>query len=186
MGYRDTGLAMSVRVHALDRELGDTRVRAELAERAHAELLEKLERLRGGVAETDDLDELGLLRWRRSLLGLAVAGVVAAGFGAALFAAAYFPDPYLSWQGVLNAAWIVRNGVGATGLLGAATIVAAASPWFVLPWLGARGLQRRRRWGWISAVVACALWFPTPLILVSVYSLSRLFRASTLRVFFHR
>ena len=186
MGYRDTGLAMSVRVHALDRELDETRVRAESAERAHAEALEKLERLRGGVAEADDLDELGLLRWRRALLVLTGAGFVGAALGAILFATAYFPDPQLSWQGVRNAAWIVRNGVGATGLLGAAAIIAVAAPWFVLPWMGARGLRRRRRWGWLTSVVACVIWLPTPMVLVSTYSLSRLFRGSTLRVFFHR
>lgn len=186
MGYRDTGLALRLRVDALDRELGATRARAESAERAHAETLEKLERVREGVAEQDDLDELGLVRWRRALLVLTGVGVLGSTMGAIAFAAAYFPEPWLCWQGVRNAAWIVRNGVGATGLLGASAIVAVSAPWFVLPWIGARGLQRRRRWGWLTSVIACVLWLPTPLILVSAYSLSRLFRASTLRVFFAR
>lgn len=186
MGYRDAGLALHLRVDALDRELDGVRSRAEAAERAHAETLERLERLREGVAESDDLDELGLLRWRPALLVLAGVGIAASLVGAILFATAYFPEPHPTWQGVRNAAWIVRNGVGATGLLGAAAIIALGAPWFVLPWVGARGLERRRRWGWLTSVIASVLWLPTPLIFVSAYSLSRLFRASTLRVFFHR
>lgn len=186
MGYRDTGLALHLRVDALDRELEQERSRAAAAERARAEALEKLERLRDGVSEDDDLDELGLLRWRRSLLLLTGVGILGSVVGAILFATAYFPEPHLSWQGVRNAAWIVRHGVGATGLLGAAAILALGAPWFVLPWVGARGLQRRRRWGWLTSVVACVLWLPTPLIFVSVYSLARLFAGSTMRVFFHR
>ncbi len=186
MGYRDTGLALHLRVDALDRELDRERSRAEAAERARAEMAERLERLRDGVAEDDDLDELGLLRWQRALLVLTGVGILGSVVGAILFATAYFPEPHLTWQGVRNAAWIVRHGVGTTGLLGATAILALSAPWFVLPWVGARGLQKRRRSGWLVSVVACVLWLPTPLIFVSVYSLSRLFRASTLRVFFHR
>ena len=184
MGYRDTGLALHLRADALDRELDEVRLRAEAAELAHARTLEKLERLREGVAESDDLDDHGMLRWRRALSVLSVAGIVGSLVGGFLFATAYFPEPNISWQGVRNAAWIIRSGVGATGLLGAAAIFALGAPWFVLPWIGARGLKRRRRWGWLTSVIACVLWLPTPLILVSAYSLSRLFRASTLRVFF--
>jgi hypothetical protein len=186
MGYRDDGLALHLRVNALDRELEQERSRAEAAERARAEMLETLERLRDGVAEDDDLDEIGLLRWRRALLALTGVGIVGSVVGAILFATAYFPEPHLTWQGLRNAAWIVRHGVGATGLLGAVAILALGTPWFVLPWVGSRGLLRRRRWGWLTSVVACVLWLPTPLIFVSVYSLSRLFSASTMRVFFHR
>lgn len=186
MGYRDTGLALQLRTEALDRALECARLRADEAERAHADTLEKLERLREGVAESDELDELGLLRWRRALLVLTGVGIVASLTGGILFATAYFPEPYLSWQGVRNAAWIVRNGVGATGLLGASAIIALGAPWFILPYVGARGLVQRRRWGWLTAVIASVLWLPTPLFLVSVYSLSRLFRGSTLRVFFAR
>ncbi len=185
MGYRDTGLALHLRVDSLDRELERTRARAEAAERARAQVEERLARLQDGVAETDDLDELGLRRWGRALRGLALAGILGALIGAIVFAAAYFPEPHLSLQGIRNLAWIVRNGVGTKGLLGAFAIVVACAPWFLLPWIGARGLLQRRRRGWYASVIACVLWLPTPLIFVSVYSLARLFRPSTLQVFFH-
>ena len=72
----------------------------------------------------------------------------------------------------------VRTGT-ATGF-----VVVLCSPWVLLPWLGVRGLDRQRRWGWTLAVAGACIFLPTPALPVAVLALLVLFSARVRRVFF--
>ena len=176
--------ALRVRLDGTASELARARVEQRDAETSLRDVRERLERLRDGVAEEDDLDVRGLPRLLFGLQLVGVLGLLAAATLAFVFCAAYFPEPSISMRGLENAAWIVRNREGLTGLAGAVAIFLSCAPWVVLPWSSAVGLRRRRRWGWLLGVVSSVLWLPTPALPLGLFLLVRLFSGRTRRVFF--
>ena len=118
------------------------------------------------------------------VVGVGALGILAALITAFAFGGAYFPEPMISWQGLENAAWIVRHREGLLGLGGGSAIALLFAPWAALPVWSAVGLRRRRRWGWLLGIVSSVLWLPTPAFPIGLYVLVRLMRGSTRRVFF--
>lgn len=177
---------MRARLEVTERALSVRDREAAAAERALTDARERLARLRDGVAEEDDLDAVGFLHNVRALQVTALLGLLCALCAAFFFAGSYFPEPQLSLEGLRNAAWIVRHKEGVVGLAGAAAILVLGSPWAVLPFVGAVGLSRRRRWGWLISMVAALLYLPTPAFPLSLVVLRHLAGADVRSVFLSR
>lgn len=182
--YRDQVEALRLRLAGTDARLAEAHLEVDETRRALADAQRRLERLRDGVIEDDDLGtaELPRLLWTLQLVG--AVGICAAVAAAVIFAQTYFPDAMISMQGVRNAVWVVENADGMTGLGGGTAILVLVAPWAVLPWASSIGLRRRRRWGWLLAIVSAVLWLPTPALPFGTYVLVRLFTARVRRVFF--
>ena len=183
--YRDALLAADSQIEALRARLA--RTEADLAdatrerERAHTEL----ERLKEGVAPDPALAEESDYRWtRRGLRGLGALALVATAYAVLEVSSRWMPAARLDAAGLRNFVWSVEHGHGVMALAATGFVVVLCSPWVLLPWLGVRGLDRQRRWGWTLAVAGACIFLPTPALPVAVLALLVLFSARVRRVFF--
>jgi hypothetical protein len=96
----------------------------------------------------------------------------------------WMPEMLLDARGLRNFFWSVEHGHGAMALAATGFVAMLGLPWIVMPWLGARGLDRQRRWGWMLAVAACCLFVLSPLLPVAVFALIVLLSPRVRRVFF--
>lgn len=183
--YRDALAAADAQNEVLRARLSRSQADLETSREAFEQLRAQLERLRSGVAPDPMLaDEPGYVLTRRALLvgaTLAALVVIALVTVAALH---WMPEPRLDLQGLRNFVWSLQHGRGVLVLAGTSFVALVSLPWVLVPWLGARGLHRQRRWGWTLAVVACWLFLPTPLLPAAAFGLVVLHSQRVRAVFF--
>jgi hypothetical protein len=183
--YRDALLAADSQIEALRTRLARTEAALDDARRAREQTLADLDRIKEGVDPDPTLAEESRYVWtRRGLLTLGTVASIAVVALVRLVAARWMPDPMPSPTGVRNLAWSVANGHGVMALAATGFVVVLGMPWVLLPFLGASGLERRRRWGWTLAVAGCVLFLPTPMLPIAAFGLAFLVSQRARRVFF--
>ncbi len=183
--YRDALLAADSQIEALRTRLA--RTEADLADtrQERERTLAELERIKEGVDPDPSLAEEPRYAWtRRGLLALGTAAFLAVIAVVRLVLLRWMPDPLPTPVGLRNFAWSVEHGQGVMALSATGFVVVVCLPWVLLPFLGARGLERQRRWGWTLAVAGCAIFLPTPLLPVAAFGLMFLVSQRVRRVFF--
>lgn len=174
--YRNESLARETQVDALRGDLATLKAELEEAQRARQDALAQLERIRDGVEIDPALESQREYRWLlrglRALGGVAALGIV---IGLVPLLSRIIEAPLLNLQGLRNLQWHLVHGSGLVGVAAAGFIVMLASPWLLIPLLAVRGLVRHRRSGWTLGVIACALFFPTPLLPFAVAGLVTLY-----------
>ncbi len=185
--YRHDRVAAHAQIDCLRAQVGDLDARLAEAERARAAAEAESERLREGIG--DDPELLSAPSYRRVQLGLRGIGAIGgAAFlvGASWLLAVRIADPLWTIQGLRNLWFHVRFGDAIETFAIAGGLALLLSPWLALPWIGAIGLRRQRRWGWTLAVVAAVLYLPTPLMPVAALALAVLTSGRVRALFFPR
>jgi len=185
--YRAQQLAARANIDSLRANVGELSRRLEEAERKREESEAELDRLREGIGDDKALLDERRYRWTQfGLRALGLVGVLALVAGLIPLFERFFGEPYLSWQGLLNLGFHFEFGEGFMGLAAAGAVSLLVWPWLVLPWLGAVGLRRQRRWGWVVGIVSAVLYVPTPLMPLSVFALVVLFSPRVRALYFPR
>jgi hypothetical protein len=180
MAFRDSMLALDVRAAALEGELGRETRRADEAEAEVARLRRELDDIRRGASREQDLRDdvhfniAQVLLPAASIIGLVWALVLRLVIFGSTFGGLY---PSAIGLRVFARQLAQAEGLLALGLVIVAIIVA------ILPLIAAFGLARRRRWGWIMAVVSY-LPFLAAFPPLGLYALVALCRTSTTAAFF--
>lgn len=183
--YRDALLAADSQIEALRTRLAHNEQELRRIDEARARAEADLVRVREGVDPDPDLHhEPAYLRTRLGLYALMLSAGAVGVLVIHLVLSRWMPDPRFDLTGLRNFAWSVLHGGGIEGIAATGFIAVLLSPWLLAPLLALRGLSLQRRWGWMLAVVACALFLPTPLLPFSVFGLSVLFSKRIRRVFF--
>lgn len=183
--YRDALLAADSQIEALRARLA--RTEANLAdvtrERERAQI--ELERIKEGVDPDPTLGEESDYRWtRRGLGALGALALIATAYAVLEVVSRWMPAARLDLAGLRNFLWSIQHGQGVMALSATGFVVVLCSPWVLLPWLGVRGLDRQRRWGWTLAVAGACIFLPTPALPVAALALVVLFSRRVRRVFF--
>ena len=185
--YRDALLAADSQIETLRTRL--SRAEADLADtrRERERTLAELERIKEGVDPDPTLAEESRYAWtRRGLLALGTVAVIAIGALVRWVLARWMPDPLPTPAGLRNFAWSVEHGQGVMALAATGFVIVICMPWVLLPFLGASGLERQRRWGWTLAVAGCVAFLPTPMLPIAAFGLAFLVSQRVRRVFFSR
>ncbi len=185
--YRDALLAADSQIEALRTRLARSEQEVLRIEEARARAEADLARVREGVDPDPDLHHEP--SYRRTRLGLYALVLSATALGCIvirLVLSRWMPDPMFSSPGLRNFAWSVMHGSGIEAIAATGFVAVLVSPWVLAPLIALRGLSLQRRWGWTLAVVACALFLPTPLLPLSAFGMSVLFSQRIRRVFFPR
>jgi hypothetical protein len=185
--YRDALLAADSQIEALRTRLARTEAALTDAQEERERTLAELERVKEGVDPDPTLAEEARYEWtRRGLWALGTVASIAVVAVARWVLSQWMPDPMPTPTGLRNLAWSVEHGQGVMALAATGFVVVVCLPWVILPFLGASGLERRRRWGWTLAVAGCVLFLPTPMLPVAAFGLAFLVSQRVRRVFFAR
>ncbi len=185
--YRAQQLAARANIDSLRSDVGERARRFADAEARFRASEAELDRLREGIGDDPDLLEDRRYRWTQTgLRALGAIGLAGLLVGLVPLFHRFFGEPYLTWQGVVNLGFHFRDGDGFAGLASAGAVLMLASPWLVLPWLGAIGLRRQRRWGWALANIGALLYLPTPLMPLSILAMMVLWSGRVRALYFPR
>lgn len=185
--YRHDRVAAHAHIECLQTRVGDLADELAAAKAAGLRAESEVERLREGIGDDPDLvDDVQYRRTQRGLRLIGLTGLVCFITGVSWLLAHRIGPPMWSWQGVENFWFHVTYGDALSSLAMSGGIAVLLSPWLVLPWLGAIGLRRQRRWGWVLGVVGALLFLPTPLMPVAAYTLTVLFSGRVRALYFPR
>ncbi len=183
--YRHDTVAAHAHIECLQTRVGEITGELAAAERARHLAEVELDRIREGIGDDPDLpDDIQYLRTQTGLRLLGTVGLVGFVAGIAALFADRIADPLWSWRGVQNLWFHIQYGDALTSLAIAGGIGLCAWPWLVIPWLGAVGLRRLRRWGWALAIVGALLYLPTPAMPIAAYALMVLFSGRVRALYF--
>jgi hypothetical protein len=185
--YRNESLAQITQIDELRGDLAAMHAAVEASERARADALAELERLRDGVELDPEIEHDRGYRWLvrglRAFVACAAVGLVLA---LVPLLCRIVAEPMLTAQGLSNLAFHLQHGRGLIGLAATGFVLVCASPWIVVPWFAVRGLARHRRAGWTLGVAACAMFLVTPLLPLAVVGLQLLYSSRVRRMYLAR